>query len=648
MSKLLSQLLTIFILLLASSTVAEVPQLISYQGRLTDSDGAPVTDSVYSISFSIYPTSISIGAIWTEATTVEVVGGSFVHLLGSVNFLPDGLFTDSSRWLGLTIGTDPEMFPRTHLATVPYTYHALRADTAGYAVSGGSGPWIQSAGSITYSTGLVGIGISIPVWMLDVSGDVNTSSQYKIGGISMLKTTGTQSVCVGDGAGEFSTALYGAYLGVSAGRVDVASDNTFIGAWAGNQVTTGVNNTYLGTRSGHNNISGQENTYIGSEAGYYATGSGNLFLGRRAGYSIDENNKLYIGNDWGFPLIYGDFETKQVGIGTIEPLATLDVQTTAFDAIRGYTSGDEGASGVLGIGTGPANFGVRGTVDGASATGVKGYSSGNQGTGVSGTSEGENGYGVFGSSWNGNKGTGVFGLSMGTEGYGLHGRAPGSSGWGIFGQAEGFNGIGVYGQAEASNGIGVYGQAEASNGIGVRAVATHAGATALVVEGDPGAVWAADFKGNVRIKNHSNVTIVELGEGLDYAEGFNTASSSKIAPGTVMIIDPINVGKLKVSDQAYDSRVAGIVAGANGLGSGVRLGSEMFDLDVALAGRVYCNVDATEAGIEPGDLLTTSAVTGYAMKATDRLLTQGAILGKAMERLKRGEKGQILVLVTLQ
>ena len=96
------------------------------------------------------------------------------------------------------------------------------------------------------------------------------------------------------------------------------------------------------------------------------------------------------------------------------------------------------------------------------------------------------------------------------------------------------------------------------------------------------------------------------------------------------------------------SSLAGIIAGAKGQGSGVRLGTGQFDCDVALAGRVYCNVDATEAGVEPGDLLTTSTKPGYAMKATDHVLAQGAILGKAMERLGKGERGQILVLVSLQ
>lgn len=116
----------------------------------------------------------------------------------------------------------------------------------------------------------------------------------------------------------------------------------------------------------------------------------------------------------------------------------------------------------------------------------------------------------------------------------------------------------------------------------------------------------------------------------------------------MLIIDPERPGKLTVSHESYDQKVAGIVAGAAGLGSGVRLGADQYDYDVALAGRVYCNVDATYGTIEPGDLLTTSPTPGYAMKVLDHARAQGAILGKAMEALEEGQKGQILVLVTLQ
>ena len=51
--------------------------------------------------------------------------------------------------------------------------------------------------------------------------------------------------------------------------------------------------------------------------------------------------------------------------------------------------------------------------------------------------------------------------------------------------------------------------------------------------------------------------------------------------------------------------------------------------------------------IQPGDLLTTSATPGHAMRVGDYDQGQGAILGKAMSRLEEG-KGLVLVLVSLQ
>lgn len=166
---------------------------------------------------------------------------------------------------------------------------------------------------------------------------------------------------------------------------------------------------------------------------------------------------------------------------------------------------------------------------------------------------------------------------------------------------------------------------------------------------NPTSTEVADFKGNVVIRSQStNSKVVELGEGLDYAEGFDVAYNTEITPGMVLCIDSKNPGRLTVSKEPYDRCVAGIVTGAKGKGSGVLLGVEGYDCNVALAGRVYCNVDATEHAVIPGDLLTTSSTPGYAMKVTDYTRAQGAILGKAMGRLDKGEKGQILVLVALQ
>jgi len=118
----------------------------------------------------------------------------------------------------------------------------------------------------------------------------------------------------------------------------------------------------------------------------------------------------------------------------------------------------------------------------------------------------------------------------------------------------------------------------------------------------------------------------------------------------VVVIDDENAGRLRMSERAYDSRVAGIVSGAGGVQPGITLSQEGVlegGQHVALSGRVYVQADATDAPIRPGDLLTTSATPGYAMRVRDHAKAQGAILGKAMSSLKEG-RGLVLVLVTLQ
>jgi hypothetical protein len=120
--------------------------------------------------------------------------------------------------------------------------------------------------------------------------------------------------------------------------------------------------------------------------------------------------------------------------------------------------------------------------------------------------------------------------------------------------------------------------------------------------------------------------------------------------GAVVVIDQEHPGRLKRSTRAYDKRVAGIVSGANGINPGIALRQEG-TLDggqnVALTGRVYVQAEASSGAIEPGDMLTTSDIPGYAMKVSDHARAQGAVVGKAMSPLPQGQ-GMVLVLVTLQ
>jgi hypothetical protein len=155
----------------------------------------------------------------------------------------------------------------------------------------------------------------------------------------------------------------------------------------------------------------------------------------------------------------------------------------------------------------------------------------------------------------------------------------------------------------------------------------------------------------VTIANSGNVSVknITIRGGADVAEPFEF-SKEGITAGDVVVIDEASPGKLKPSARAYDTRVAGVVSGANGVNPGISLHQEGRlggGHDVALTGRVYALADAANGAIEPGDLLTTSDTPGHAMKASDHGRAQGAILGKAMSSLREG-RGLVLVLVTLQ
>jgi hypothetical protein len=171
---------------------------------------------------------------------------------------------------------------------------------------------------------------------------------------------------------------------------------------------------------------------------------------------------------------------------------------------------------------------------------------------------------------------------------------------------------------------------------------TNSGNTALILN------FAGDW-GETHIGGRvTQVNTLRIIGGADLAEPF--AMPAEIPKGSVVVIDEANPGQLKLSTEAYDARVAGIVSGANGINPGIALHQEGVlegGQHVALSGRVYVHADASRDPIKPGDMLTTSDTPGHAMKATDRDRAHGTILGKAMTGLDHGQ-GMVLVLVTLQ
>lgn len=164
-----------------------------------------------------------------------------------------------------------------------------------------------------------------------------------------------------------------------------------------------------------------------------------------------------------------------------------------------------------------------------------------------------------------------------------------------------------------------------------------------------------EIDGNYAGTARSRIVVDELQikGGADFAEYFDVAkiNGEKPEPGMLVSIDENNIGKFTVSNTAYDKKVAGIISGANGIKPGMMMGHKNTIADgeypVAISGRVYVMAEALKHSIKPGDLLTTSDLEGYAMKATNNKKAVGSVIGKAMSRLENG-KGMILVLLSIR
>lgn len=147
-------------------------------------------------------------------------------------------------------------------------------------------------------------------------------------------TSNYSSTFFGESAGQYSNGYANTFIGANAGRYSTnVSTNTFIGSCSGyfNQGTSNVflgsnsgyynkgsNNIFTGYQAGYKNQYGSSNVFSGYRAGYNNVyGGGNVFLGSNAGYSETSSNRLYIDNSSTTkPLIYGKFDSNQLGINT--------------------------------------------------------------------------------------------------------------------------------------------------------------------------------------------------------------------------------------------------------------------------------------------------------------------------------------------
>lgn len=274
---------------------AAAPQLINYQGLLTDNGGVPVADGDYSVVFTIYDNPTAGAAVWTETQLVTTSDGVFAVLLGAINPVAHTVFSDSARYLGVAVSGDPELIPRVKLVSAPY---ALRSAT----VDGADGG--QLSGSLSWTEELATLDDEPMMYVFDpapagsVSRKIFTRSPTDPN-LGLFYNTNTESFEFKFGSTVMSVAMTSQRVGIGTdapnSELDVAGTLRAQGVELGFQPTRSGNNSTVGggslntasanwaTAAGgfQNTASGQNSVVPGGELNL-AGGNYSYAAGRRA------------------------------------------------------------------------------------------------------------------------------------------------------------------------------------------------------------------------------------------------------------------------------------------------------------------------------------------------------------------------------
>jgi hypothetical protein len=285
-----------------------VPQQINYQGYLTNTSGNAL-DTTVAMTFKLYTDSLAGSLLWTETRpSVTVTKGLFNVRLGQVTSLGDAVFNNAQIWLGITVGNNTEMTPRSRIVSVGYSYRVGTVDGAsGGTITGNVN--IVGKGNIGLNNSNSGLYAFVAGYNDTASGDYSTVSGGLSndatgslatvgGGVSNIASGFRATVGGGDrniASGDAAT-MDGGYLNTAGGdyaTVGGGSDNTCSGNYAavsGGYINTASAN-YATVGGGSHNDATNANATVGG--GYdntanntSATVGGGQYNRARGQYSV--------------------------------------------------------------------------------------------------------------------------------------------------------------------------------------------------------------------------------------------------------------------------------------------------------------------------------------------------------------------------
>jgi hypothetical protein len=197
------------------------------------------------------------------------------------------------------------------------------------------------------------------------AGYSHTDQEYNV----MIGTAAGSNINAGGWNGSFNT-----FMGINAGyKIRNSKENVFLGTNAGYFLENGWSNTIVGIDAGRGGADNpynylgywtERNTFLGCQAGRnLLNGNNNVFIGYQAGYGeTGVSDKLYISNSSSNTIIYGDFLTGNIGLGTTTLTKKLNV--TGEVGVSGNISAGSITAPVTGNLTGNVTGNVTGDVNG--------------------------------------------------------------------------------------------------------------------------------------------------------------------------------------------------------------------------------------------------------------------------------------------
>ncbi|MDH5406260.1 MAG: hypothetical protein OEX80_06955, partial [Candidatus Aminicenantes bacterium] len=406
MKRLLTSGIFVVFCFLTVTILAQVPQLLNYQGRLTDDVGIPIITPT-TVRFSLYqggdaatPLSGTL-CYQEEASVTPDDNGVFSHLIGSGSVISGALDatvfqTADPVYLEITVdpaGANETLLPRKQIVTVGYSFKAELADDAD-TVDGQDAaafaPVVHNHDPDYVNEGQANsVNSSMIVNGTIVDADINASAN-----IAASKINST---------------------GLDADLLDGKDSEDFVHITGDDM--TGTLNVKTATQ-------------------YALYGKTSYILYGTGVYGWAANT---VGVTYG---VYGRSDST-MGRGVYGEAAATEGFTHGVIGLSKSTSG----SGVYGFAdaTTGSTIGVYGLTNSSSGKGVLGYTLNSSGTTY-----------------------GVYGAVDSTNGYGVYGYAEATSGsnYGVYGQSDSPDGRGVYGNAQANSGTnyGIYGTTNSASG----------------------------------------------------------------------------------------------------------------------------------------------------------------------------------------